>query len=80
MSRKLPESPLHGGDLEATVTSRCPPQKLGCAEPSSRIADVTKLVSAIARAMAKQDHEQETGSRLPNEDESLAGRGSKGGS
>jgi hypothetical protein len=77
VTQKLPEPPLHGGNREAAVTSRCPPQRLGCGEP---LADVAKLVVAIARAIAKQDHEQETGSRLPNEDESLAGRGSKGGS
>jgi hypothetical protein len=81
VTRKLPLPPVSGGDREATVTSRCPPEKLACPEPSCRIADVTKLVSAIARAIAKEDHEQETGSsQFPNKDQSISGRGSKGGS
>ena len=32
-----------------------------------------------ARALAKEDHEQEAGSsQLPNKDQSISGRGSKG--
>jgi hypothetical protein len=76
VTRKLPEHPPR----EVTVSRRRPPKKFGCPEPSSRIADVTKLVVAIARAIAIQDHERETGSQLRNEDQSISSRGSKGGS